>query len=670
MRIQRLEIGGFGRLHGKELELAEGLTVLYGPNEAGKSTLLQFIRAMLFGIPGRSYPSERLEPLHGGRHGGTLTARDAKGNGWSIRRYAAGPEGGRGDRLKITFSGIDGTVEEFGQDELEKMLLGGVSRTMFRQLFAVSLDELQELGTLQSKELGSFLFHAGIGGGGEILRAERRLQQEAEKLYKPRGKTQEAAKVLQSIERLEREIAESRSYLPRYNKNTAAMQSAESELDALERRRREESDRLARLRKALDIRELWLKREAARQELRELPELPSFPEDVPERWRELQTRTANARQAEARAGRIASELKEELMRTVPDRLLEAQGPRLERLLRHPGWVRKPEGRASASGGGTAGATGAFAPHYTRHPPRLDRDRACGIRRGRRGPGGGAPLCRLICRLRSANGEPRRRAAGAARAACRGAGDAAAGRALARARGAGSRRFVRGAAAHQPARDGAAVGRAAARRGALARGPAAAAAAARCGGCRRARPRPAAAGAGGRADRAAAGGAVADRRAAGQRLARVRRAGRRRSGPARRRARRAPAARCPAADGRGGGRSRDAAAAGAAARRAAGAGQPGCGRAGGGHEGAAAADGRLDGLAPARRAADRRAGPPPDGDRGAGRPGAGAGPRDGRGGRRLPRRVGPLRGMASPPQAAGGSVSGRAARHFRSGGAGE
>lgn len=336
MRIQRLEVGGFGRLHGKELELAEGLTILYGPNEAGKSTLLQFIRAMLFGIPGRSYPSERLEPLYGGRHGGTLTARDAKGNGWSIRRYAAGPEGGRGDRLKITVSGIDGTLEELGQDELEKVLLGGISRTMFRQLFAVSLDELQELGTLQSEELGSYLFHAGIGGGGEILRAERRLQQEAEKLYKPRGKTQEAAKVLQSIERLEREIAESRSYLPRYNKNTGAMQSAESELDALERRRREESDRLACLRKALDIRELWLKREAARQELSELPELLSFPEDAPERWRELQTRTANARQAEARAGRIASELKEELMRTVPDRLLEAQGPRLERLLRAQG----------------------------------------------------------------------------------------------------------------------------------------------------------------------------------------------------------------------------------------------------------------------------------------------------------------------------------------------
>lgn len=188
MRIQRLEIGGFGRLHSRELELASGLTVLYGPNEAGKSTLLQFIRAMLFGIPGRNYPAERLEPVHGGLHGGILTARDAKGNAWSIRRYSGGAEGGKGDRLKITVSGINGTVEELGQDELEKMLLGGVSRTMFRQLFAVSLDELQELGTLQSEEMNSYLFHAGIGGGGDILRAERRLQQEAEKLYKPRAR--------------------------------------------------------------------------------------------------------------------------------------------------------------------------------------------------------------------------------------------------------------------------------------------------------------------------------------------------------------------------------------------------------------------------------------------------------------------------------------------------
>lgn len=55
---------------------------------------------------------------------------------------------------------------------------------MFQQLFAVSLDELQELAALQSEEMSSFLFHAGMGGGGAIMRAERRLVQEAEKLYK------------------------------------------------------------------------------------------------------------------------------------------------------------------------------------------------------------------------------------------------------------------------------------------------------------------------------------------------------------------------------------------------------------------------------------------------------------------------------------------------------
>lgn len=66
---------------------------------------------------------------------------------------------------------------------------------MFQQLFAVSLDELQELAALQSEEMSSFLFHAGMGGGGAIMRAERRLVQEAEKLYKPRGKLQEAAKL-------------------------------------------------------------------------------------------------------------------------------------------------------------------------------------------------------------------------------------------------------------------------------------------------------------------------------------------------------------------------------------------------------------------------------------------------------------------------------------------
>ncbi|WP_339246964.1 AAA family ATPase [Paenibacillus sp. FSL F4-0243] len=335
MRIEHLQIHGFGRLHNREIELSEGVTILYGRNEAGKSTTLQFIRSMLFGIPSRGNPTERYEPMHGGLHGGILKARDSNGALWTIRRHTAGGEGsGRNEKLNITVNHPNGTTQELGQAEMERLLLGGISRSMFHQLFAVSLDELQELAALQSEEMSSFLFHAGMGGGGTIMRAERRLVQEAEKLYKPRGKLQEAAKIVQAIEKLERQMAESRSYLPRYNGNIAALKVTESELDQLEQQRKLTGDKLVMLRKAQDIRELWLKWSDAQLELQDLPEITTFPEDGAIRYQALEGEIRNAQGAVTRYERLQSELTAELVQNPPDALLTAQGPALERLDRH------------------------------------------------------------------------------------------------------------------------------------------------------------------------------------------------------------------------------------------------------------------------------------------------------------------------------------------------
>ncbi|MEK8212956.1 AAA family ATPase [Paenibacillus sp. FSL L8-0463] len=332
MKIQHVQIGGFGRLHNRELELQEGVTVLFGRNEAGKSTTLQFIRAMLFGIPTRVNLAERYEPAQGGLHGGMLTANDGQGGLWRIRRYAAGGEtAGRSEKLNITVSYPDGRSEEVGQAEMERRLLGGISRSMFRQLFAVSLDELQELGALQSEEMSSYLFHAGMGGGGEIMRAERRLIQEAEKLYKPRGKVQDAAKILQSIDKLEREMAESRSYLPRYNENTAALENAQLELAGLEKLRTSTGEMLVKLRKVQDIRELWLKWREAGLELAELPVIEVFPENGAVRWQSLEGEIRSSEAAVFRMERLEQELIAELAQHPPDLMLIAQGPALERL---------------------------------------------------------------------------------------------------------------------------------------------------------------------------------------------------------------------------------------------------------------------------------------------------------------------------------------------------
>ena len=91
MRLSGLAIDGFGIFKDVELpELPTGLVLLQGNNEAGKSTLLEFIRTILFGFPGGKARHSVPPPLAGGRHGGRLILERAEEPGqiWKVQRYA------------------------------------------------------------------------------------------------------------------------------------------------------------------------------------------------------------------------------------------------------------------------------------------------------------------------------------------------------------------------------------------------------------------------------------------------------------------------------------------------------------------------------------------------------------------------------------------------------
>ncbi|MGZ4111540.1 MAG: AAA family ATPase, partial [Tumebacillaceae bacterium] len=79
MRLLRAKIDGFGRYSDRFFTFADGLNVVYGKNEAGKSTLQQFLLAMLYGMkkPGRKrsiYLEEeaKYRPWQSGAYGGVL----------------------------------------------------------------------------------------------------------------------------------------------------------------------------------------------------------------------------------------------------------------------------------------------------------------------------------------------------------------------------------------------------------------------------------------------------------------------------------------------------------------------------------------------------------------------------------------------------------------------
>ena len=175
MRIEGWQIEGFGVFRDFEVRsLSPGMTVFLGPNEAGKSTLLGFLRGVLFGFPSRRSRAPQYPPLKGGRHGGRVTL--------------AGPQGDViVERVVSSRNGLLVNGNEADGQDLQA-LLGGADAHLFSSVFAFSLTEIQSFEWLQAEQIRERIFSAGIAGAGASARQViDKLEAEAATLYRTRG---------------------------------------------------------------------------------------------------------------------------------------------------------------------------------------------------------------------------------------------------------------------------------------------------------------------------------------------------------------------------------------------------------------------------------------------------------------------------------------------------
>ena len=284
MRIREIRVEGFGGLQNRTVELHGPMTVLYGPNEAGKSTLLHLIRAVLFGFPSRQSGLERFEPAKGGVHGGSLVLELEPGSQVRVFRRSAdaAAAGGRG---RIPSAGLvtvtlpDGRE---GGEELLRELLGGVTAEQFRNLFAFTLTELQALHTLTSEELGGFLHSAGLGVRASLVReTEKRLVQELESRFRPKGRNQGISQLLGEWDTLDSAWRKSLVQAGRYNQLSAEIGALTERIAEAGEKLADGKARLELLEAALAQRERWLRLSHVTESLRGMPaaEESSFPEE-------------------------------------------------------------------------------------------------------------------------------------------------------------------------------------------------------------------------------------------------------------------------------------------------------------------------------------------------------------------------------------------------------
>lgn len=332
MRIVSAEVDGFGVWSGFKLEsLGDRVSVFYGPNEAGKTTLLQFVRSMLYGFSpqrGRRY----LPPVHGGRAGGSLVI-SAGGGRYTISRHAS-PTAPLEGELRVL--GPDGAVQP---DYLLRGLLGEIDEPTFNHVFAVGLREVQELGTLSDTAAAEFLYHLSTGLNGIALADVLRDLGAARRHIVPSEHADgQLGELLAKREKLSGEIEELRSQVHRQAAIAHELEELTGEVERCQAERAElERDERA-VQAAIAVRDPWHRRAELVRELAALAALPAVPVGAVERFDQWNESLESRRRRIAEVVRSRRSLRKEAAGLDFNPRLARHAPRIEALAEQEAWL--------------------------------------------------------------------------------------------------------------------------------------------------------------------------------------------------------------------------------------------------------------------------------------------------------------------------------------------
>jgi uncharacterized protein YhaN len=175
MKINSLEIERFGLWSELNIpKLSDGINVFYGANEAGKSTILDFIRAQLYGFTGerkrflvKPTAGANVSPLAASEaeyvtSGGTVQLETPSGQ-FKLRRMYYPDDHGKEEQTELLC--LDGKTADGEKQGLQllRVLVAGVDEVTFNNIFAIGLDELQRLGSLSDTDASEMLFRLSVG---------------------------------------------------------------------------------------------------------------------------------------------------------------------------------------------------------------------------------------------------------------------------------------------------------------------------------------------------------------------------------------------------------------------------------------------------------------------------------------------------------------------------
>ena len=334
----------FGVWKGLNIEsLSDNVTVFYGQNEAGKTTLMQFIRSMMFGFS-TDRRDKYTPPVYGGLAGGSAEIVSPMGD-FEIQRHV---DPNRlndfvGD-LMVTDT-TDGTVH--GRAKLGNVL-SEIDESIFNNVFAIGLREIQELNALNSTDASDMLYKLTSGVDRvSLVDVMRDLKSRRERIWG--GDEENESRLTELAQRrnkLLREIEELLSRSKRWSRIAAQTNEVSNELEEITGKlaKLERESRLIEV--AMQINERWKARLVLTEQINSFGKLPDLRDIDVKQLETINTKIVAQKERRDQILEQRKKVKQEAMALPINRRLWAQKARIDALTEHSPWVESLQRQAT------------------------------------------------------------------------------------------------------------------------------------------------------------------------------------------------------------------------------------------------------------------------------------------------------------------------------------
>jgi uncharacterized protein YhaN len=331
MKILKFNLIAFGPFQDAAFDLSGGASdfhILFGPNEAGKSSALRALRNLLFGIPVRTADNFR-HPHTALRIGARL----------------AGPGG-----QEIAFIRRKGQNKTLRAEDDKTLLaedalapfMGNIGQDLFEQMFAIGHDDLVRGGQeiiSGGGRVGQALFSAGAG----LIRLQA-VQQDltlaCDDLFKPSAQKPRINALLSQLQETLKSRKDALLHAKEWKDRESALHETQKHLEAIGSRLTDLKQQRARLERIRHALPLMARKKEIDLALVDCRQAPALADDFGRQRNDVERGLAMARNDLARAAADIEKINGQLAAlTVPEKLLE-HGPAVSAIQQDLGSYRK------------------------------------------------------------------------------------------------------------------------------------------------------------------------------------------------------------------------------------------------------------------------------------------------------------------------------------------